>query len=320
MLVHWPKIEVKSDLHIIQNGIGKVALWSNMIQDLKTKEPNTLISVSSPWPDLYEGNPKIHSSIKIGDMHVDYKKYFNNIIFHEPYNSVYLKENIHIVDAWRQQYGLEKGDTCIDLAIQEPDKVYIMEIFQHMRGNPFIIIQLKGGTNPMGPTNPQHHDHMIMERNYEHDYNLISALHEEFKNIWLLIVRTKNDRYSANVDMLPRVARLEDEKLSALFAMTQECLSFVTIDSCIHHFAAQRGNIKRGVVMWGRATQPDMIGHDWNANLLSDHPSKVEIRPERVVEELKEILKKEKPVLNEDNKGQADNIRRNTGVKRRLIQ
>jgi hypothetical protein len=37
-----------------------------------------------------------------------------------------------------------------------------------------------------------------------------------------------------------------------------------------------------------------MIGHDWNANLLSDHPSKVEIRPERVVEELKEILKDSK--------------------------
>ena len=45
MLVHWPEVPVKSDLHIVENGLGKVALWSNIISDLKKKDPEKRISV-----------------------------------------------------------------------------------------------------------------------------------------------------------------------------------------------------------------------------------------------------------------------------------
>ena len=42
----------------------------------------------------------------------------------------------------------------------------------------------------------------------------------------------------------------------------------------MQHFCSQRGNIKRGVVM-GAPTDPITVGHNWNVNLMSEHPSKV---------------------------------------------
>ena len=297
MLVHWPEVPVKSDLHIVENGLGKVALWSNIIHDLKKKDPEKRISIQSPWPDLYDKHKDIYSSIHTMDQSVDYKKYFDKMIYHEPYKSHYLKKDIHMTKAWRDMYDLPDGDTCIDLHVSEPDALYCNQIISNMQEKPYVLLQLKGGTNVGQKAYSLDHQGFIKARNYEMDYELVTELYNNYnKDYFFLIIRTKNDPYSPSLENYPELGFLENEKISVLHAIAQNCKTFISIDSCVQHFCSQRGNIKKGVVMWGAPTDPITIGHDWNVNLMSEHPSKVSVGVNTVMEAFESIIKPNKKI------------------------
>ena len=49
--------------------------------------------------------------------------------------------------------------------------------------------------------------------------------------------------------------------------------------------------------MWGAPTDPITVGHDWNVNLMSEHPSKVSVEVSTVIEAFESLINppKEKP-------------------------
>ena len=218
---------MKSDLHIIiENGLGKVVLWSNIISDLKKERPRKRISVQSHWPDLYDRHKDIYSSIHTLEHSVDYKKYFDKMIYHEPYKSHYLKKDIHMTK-WRDMYNLPDGDTCVDLNVHESDALYCNQILAQTQEKPIVLLQLKGGTSVGQQSYSPDHQGFMKARNFEKDYELVSELYSAYhQDYFFMIIRTKNDPYSPSLENFPELGFLEDEKISVLHAIKTNLQNF----------------------------------------------------------------------------------------------
>lgn len=279
----------KTDLHIVQNGVGKVILFSNMLRELETKAGKK-ISIASPYPELFSLHPSVESSMLLD--YIFLKKdlleiYFNDIIYFEPYMSNYIKGSVHMLDVWREFYGLPLDyNDDIEIFTEKQANIYYNEVMKNIK-MPYIIIQLKGGTNIY--SKDQRHDEMV-QRNYVNEYELIKEIHDAYPKYFLMIVKTKSDVYDERCNSLQRICTVEDEPLQIIQELVNNCTSFVGIDSCIQHMACNKHKQKPGVVLWNSITSPKQIGHSIHKNILSNTVNFVQIDPSFVVSELQSLL------------------------------
>lgn len=288
MIVNSAEVNNKTKLYVVQNGIGKVSLFSNFIEELCEKDQN-YISIASPHPELFSQHPKVISNLLAGIHQPElYEKYFSDIIYAEPYFSEYNKGKEHLLVSWRRLLGLntENFEDYTDIITDERAKKYYEDVKTHLK-KPYIIVQLKGGTNMH--TDSVREDSMIM-RNYSNEYELIKYIHDTFTNHFIMIIKTHNDLYDERVDKLERICTVEDESILVVQEMINNCDTFVSIDSLVQHLACNKNNPKKGVVLWSNVTSPKQIGHNLHVNLQSESLNSLKVNYDLIVENLKSIL------------------------------
>lgn len=278
----------KTNLYVVQNGIGKVSLFTNFIDELCERDGMD-ISILSPYPELFSQHPRVKSNLLLGvSNHEVLNEYFNEIIYVEPYLSNYMKGNEHILVSWRYLLGLktENFDDYTEVFTDDSAKKYYENVKQHLQ-KPYIIVQLKGGTTVYNDN--KRDDNMVM-RNYINEYDLIKSIHDSFKNHYIMVVKTHNDIYDERVDKLERICTLEDESLLVIQEMINNSETFVSIDSCIQHLSCNRENPKKGIVLWSNVTKPNQIGHNLHVNIQSESANDIKVSNDLIIDELKKIL------------------------------
>lgn len=277
----------KTNLYFVQNGIGKVALFTNLIDDLSARD-NNKISLSSSYSEIFEYHPKVQSSSTIGMESSElFSKYFDKMIYREPYFSEYNKNNIHILKLWRQAFDIESEnfEDYTDIHTNDQAKLYHKNVMDNIK-KPYIIIQLKGGTTIHQTTSDNHQE----PRNYNDELKLITNIHDAFKDYFIMVLKTRFDVYDERVNNLDRICTVEDESILILQELVNNCSTFVSIDSCVQHLACNRYNKKPGVVLWSNATSPFKIGHELHVNLQTQSINKIIIDHNEIIDNLSNIL------------------------------
>jgi len=276
----------KTPLFIIENGIGKCVLFSNMLKDL-SQAYESKISVASPYPDLFKFNPIIASSLNMALNKDVIKDYFSNVIYSDPYKSDYLKQEEHILTSWRRCLNLTFTDYLDEVEIYTDQKAknYYQQVIQKI-GKKYIIFQLKGG-NVVGGSS---RNDLMIQRNYIDEYDLVKAVHDNFTDHYLMCIKTNIDEYDDRIDKLDRICTVENEPLLIIQELVNHCSTFFSIDSCVQHMACNKLHPKPGVVLWSTLTNPTQIGHTIHHNLQSDIAEYVKLDAKDVVEKLGEII------------------------------
>jgi hypothetical protein len=328
----------KTNLYALTGGVGKAVLFTNLIEDLSKKDKN-LISIVSPFftNELFTYHPLVHSVIDMAKIDHFYNestfdrdqmsKYFEDIIFFEPYLSNYLKSEQHLIDIWRQGLSLPSTtNTYTDVRgkdtahhnfeenrllsslgqaaefqpshgrTQEREqqrartKAFAPPVTEETQSSQYIIVQLKGGTNKDFETKSTYD--LKFQRDYHNTYQLLYTLSNHFKNYHFVVVKTSQDEYDKRLFDIPNIYFVEDIELLDIQHIVNDCLTFISIDSCVQHFAASKSYLKKGIVMWGNALgpRPNTIGHQHNVNLTSEKIDQVYISDETIIKELENII------------------------------
>lgn len=286
----------KTNLYVVTGGIGKEILFTNFIEELSQRD-NNLISVASPYASLFSLHPQVYSVVDLGRIdplvpHIPtidsqiINKYIDEIIYFEPYFSNYLKLNHHIIDIWRKGLSLPPiQNTYTDVKCGGKNSIAYQKVMEHIKPHSqYIVVQLKGGI--LDNTS-------INQRDYHDEYQLLDGLSKYFTDYHFVVVRTQHNIYDERLLNVPNISFLEDIPLLDLQFVINNCLTFISTDSCIQHFAANKYHLKRGIVMWSNMVgpQPDTIGHQHNINLISEKIDTVYISDKNIINQLEKLLK-----------------------------
>ena len=265
-------------LYVLSGGIGKQFLFTSMIKELTKKEK---IAVVSPYPDLFQNHPMIEA-VYSQDNSKDFYKYFDEIIYREPYNGTYLRGETHLLKEWAKDYGIKEQEHKGVYYPSEQVTKGVDEILEQIP-NDFIILQFTGGQPPQNFEQKQEYqiNDFIQGRNY--DFNqaveLVKSIKDEYPNTTLLQYGLPNEGYDfkeLGVERLtiPYVYYIELLK-------SEKCKTFIGIDSSLQHFA--RASDKKGIVLWGE-TKSLQVGYiDFHINMNTKLPMTVRIEPSAIM-------------------------------------
>ena len=127
----------------------------------------------------------------------------------------------------------------------------------------FIVIQFSGGQAPAGAFNPQNaYVSNDPTRNY-HPFlaqKVIGLIKEKYEDLKILNFSLPNEpKYeeTEQPELMPYAQWHEILKLP-------NCKGFISVDSCLNHFARSAG--RKGVVIWGGTRWPQ-FGYKQNINI-----------------------------------------------------
>jgi hypothetical protein len=264
------------NIYILQGGIGKHVLFSSMIEKLSEATGEKII-IMSAYPDLFKFHPKVEKTVFYNEPGF-YDEYVyntkNNIVFSEPYFSNYVKGKTHILEEWCNLYNIKYDETILpDLYV---DKFSIEESERFVNENKkFIIIQFSGGQSPVTMDINKQHISMGQIRDYPRALaqEFVNKFKEKYPDTTVLNYALPNE-LTYNLD---GCIQIESPYLFYI-SLLNYAETFVSIDSSLHHFAANRYINKKGVVLWG-STSPKCLGYKKNINLTNAKDNKHSMRP-----------------------------------------
>jgi hypothetical protein len=143
----------------LNGGIGKCICATSMIKWVNDKYPDRKITVISPWPELFEYNPRVWRNLPMNQAYL-YEDYIKGKDYRigDPYNLIeYYREEKkeHICELYPKAYGFEEKDKYFETEFyttvgEENDSINFKN-----SGPPVFTIQFHGGI-PQGQPVPQH--------------------------------------------------------------------------------------------------------------------------------------------------------------------
>ncbi len=93
------------NLFVVVGGLGKNIIWTSLIEQLNVKCGEN-ISVMTPWPFVFYNNKNIDHIEPLRDFPFNEQlTIYDDIIYHEPYFSDFLKyKDKHVLESWAQAY------------------------------------------------------------------------------------------------------------------------------------------------------------------------------------------------------------------------
>lgn len=279
---------MKPNLYNISGGVGKHLQFTALFKPLIKKYKQKLV-INSAYPELFLYCPQVaDSKYLINDIFYDtYYKYFssyNNIFFHDPYKSDWLKGESNIVRKWAELYDVEVEDVRPNFGINKEREKVLLPHIQAM--NKFVLLQFTGGQGVM----INNYDTSNHGRNYKYGQELINFLKENFPQHMFIVFGHPNEQQQYIGE-----TKFNDETGASLFSTTQDfmilskyCDFFICIDSALQHMVSNQSFNKKGVVLWG-STSCERIGYNTNINLTSNYPYCVEIDPRLIIDEVKKF-------------------------------
>lgn len=252
------------NIYVIQGGIGKHVMFSSLIKKLSEKSDGK-ISIISAYPDLFKFHPNV---VKSASFHEPgfYDEYIkdtdNDIIFHEVYYSNYIKGKTHFIEELAKLNDVKYENDLPDIYV---DNFAIEETKRFLENFPkFIVTQFSGGQSPVNfQANQPFFNQGGQLRDYPRDLaqGLIYKIKEKYPDYTILNYVLPNE----STNNLDGTIQIEAPFLFYV-GLLKYCDSYIGIDSSLQHFAANRYNTKKGIVLWG-STSPKCLGYEKNINL-----------------------------------------------------
>ena len=264
----------------LSGGVGKHISFTSLIPLIKQKYDR--IYITTPYPDLFFGNPYITKINPIMDRSF-YKdvvlKDSTRIVMTDPYDEQsFIKKEKHLLDVWGELCGL-KIDKPMNLKTEiymdESEKFTVDKVVNEIRESTkdkFILIQLNGGQSPhnfeQNGTNEFSFFNEGSKRHYPFDYyiELIKKLKQHFPEHTIIRYGLMNEPIPYEIGKM--VATMQPAvHYKNYYWLSKHADHIICIDSSLQHMTA---GVKKSVVIWGD-TKPQHFGYSLHHNLFEDN-------------------------------------------------
>jgi hypothetical protein len=251
------------NIYIVQGGIGKHVMFSSLIEKLAEEDEDKIIIVSA-YPDLFKYHPMVEVSANFHEPGF-YDKYVkgtdNNVIYREPYFSNYVKGETHFIQNLAEILGVEYDNDLPDMYV---DNFAVEESQRFVENFPnFIVTQFSGGQSPINfdPNRPFMQMGQIKDYPRDLAQDVVNTIKKEYPEYKILNYALPNEAtYN-----LENTIHIESPYLFYV-SLLNYCKTYISIDSSLQHFAANRYNKNQGIVLWG-STDSKCLGYQKNVNI-----------------------------------------------------
>ena len=288
--------------YIIEGGLGKQVAFTAII-DALVKKDKEKIQVHSPYVDIFGGNVNVKYALDASSILYQDKRILDsqNICYCEPYKANFIKGEQHIIQSYCKLFGVKYDEKMRPEMFTDHYKDPAKKV---VGDDDFIVVQFTGGQAPAG-FDPQNNYFGGGDptRNYnqflaQKAIDLIKEKHEDLKIINFSLPNEPAYKKTERPDTIPFAQWHEILKLP-------NCKGFISVDSCLNHFARSAG--RRGVVIWG-GTRWIQFGYKQNININkwwsewdewdngsfdSQDPRNIMVEPEFIFEQFEKIYGKE---------------------------
>jgi ADP-heptose:LPS heptosyltransferase len=258
---------MKKFLIRIGGGVGKNIMATRMVESLSNTFPDAIIYVQASYPKVFANLPFVQKVFAHEIIPYFYEQIRDfQIINVEPYENLeYEKGVLHLTAAWCQMAGVkipEKNNGIITLSGAE--KSIGRQMLLSLRTDrPVVAMQIIGGTShyhPQTANDPSRIKH-YRDIPVEIAQDVVDKLIQ--KGYCVLQIRLPTE------PVLRNTYQLSDNQLLNIrhvFAIVNECMGIISIDSMLHHLWAALDKPSKGLVLWG-GTNPDTLGYPTNVNI-----------------------------------------------------
>ena len=287
--------------YIIEGGIGKQVAFTAIIDALVKKDKDK-IQVYSPYVDIFGGNTNVKYALESNTIHIQDKRILDsqNICYCEPYKTNFIKGEYHIIQSFCKLFGVKYEEKMRPRMFTDH---YRKDAKVIAGDDNFIVVQFSGGQAPAGFNPSNHYNSNDPTRNY-HPFlaqKVVDLLREKYEDLKILNFSLPNEpnyKETEKPDLMPFAQWHEILKLP-------NCKGFISVDSCLNHFARSAG--RKGVVIWG-GTRWTQFGYKQNINVNNwwnewdewdnekfepQDPRNIQVDPEELVGYFEKIYGKE---------------------------
>ena len=246
--------------YIVEGGIGKQVAFTAII-DALVKKDKEKIQVHSPYVDIFGGNTNVKYALDSNSIHLQDKRILDsqNIFHCEPYKTNFIKGEYHIIQSFCKLFGVKYDEKMRPKMYTDHYKNDAKKI---AGDDNFIVVQFSGGQAPAGFNPSNSYNSNDPTRNYhphlaQKVVNLIKEKYENLKILNFSLPNEPNYEQTVKPKLIPFAQWHEILKLP-------NCKGFISVDSCLNHFARSVG--RKGVVIWG-GTRWIQFGYKENINV-----------------------------------------------------
>ena len=287
--------------YIVEGGIGKQVAFTAII-DALVKKDKEKIQVHSPYVDIFGGNTNVKYALDSNSIHLQDKRILDsqNIFHCEPYKTNFIKGEYHIIQSFCKLFGVKYDEKMRPKMYTDHYKNDAKKI---AGDDNFIVVQFSGGQAPAGFNPSNSYNSNDPTRNYhphlaQKVVNLIKEKHENLKILNFSLPNEPNYEQTVKPKLIPFAQWHEILKLP-------NCKGFISVDSCLNHFARSVG--RKGVVIWG-GTRWIQFGYKENINVNNwsnewdewdeewfepQDPRNIQVEPSELVDYFEKIYGKE---------------------------
>ena len=287
--------------YIVEGGIGKQVAFTAII-DALVKKDKEKIQVHSPYVDIFGGNTNVKYALDSNSIHLQDKRILDsqNIFHCEPYKTNFIKGEYHIIQSFCKLFGVKYDENMRPKMYTDHYKNDAKKI---AGDDNFIVVQFSGGQAPAGFNPSNSYNSNDPTRNYhphlaQKVVNLIKEKYENLKILNFSLPNEPNYEQTVKPKLIPFAQWHEILKLP-------NCKGFISVDSCLNHFARSVG--RKGVVIWG-GTRWIQFGYIENINVNNwwnewdewdeewfepQDPRNIQEEPSELVDYLEKIYGKE---------------------------
>ena len=287
--------------YIVEGGIGKQVAFTAII-DALVKKDKEKIQVHSPYVDIFGGNTNVKYALDSNSIHLQDKRILDsqNIFHCEPYKTNFIKGEYHIIQSFCKLFGVKYDEKMRPKMYTDHYKNDAKKI---AGDDNFIVVQFSGGQAPAGFNPSNSYNSNDPTRNYhphlaQKVVNLIKEKYENLKILNFSLPNEPNYEQTVKPKLMPFAQWHEILKLT-------NCKGFISVDSCLNHFARSVG--RKGVVIWG-GTRWIQFGYKENINVNNwwnewdewdeewfepQDPRNIQVDPSELVDYFEKIYGKE---------------------------
>ena len=269
------------NLHVVMGGLGKNIIFTSLIPSLCEKDDTDKVSIMTPWPFVFNSNERVESiEHPMGWEYYSNLSKYDNIIYHEPYLSNYIKtEKLHILDAWADMYGIEKVFPKPYINIKNIVDEY--ELSETLKQKEYCVVQFNGGKVGGCPN-----------KNEARDYRLDkvqSIIYKIRHKLELDVICFRYEDEPKPSDTITFKSKTERGTLG-IIPIIDKAKFVVCIDSALMHFSASTNKNERTIVLWNKnQTQPERIGYDFQTNIITDNDVCIDVDSQIVFDKILEV-------------------------------
>lgn len=232
--------------YIIEGGIGKCLSFTSLLPRL-VEQAGEPVQIVTPYIDIFAGNPLVKMCYDEGSIPLDDPRILesDNIYYGEPYKSNFVKGDEHLIESYCKLFDIKPDKSMKPVMytdhLKDTARKWLSQV--GITGK-YIMVQFSGGQSPLNFNNQNSYTSSNAGRNYPQYFaqGIINSLKEIYPDCTIIDATLPNEPFYQNTIKC-------DQPYPVIHELLKSAQGFISIDSCLQHFAASVN--KPGVVIWG---------------------------------------------------------------------